>query len=470
MTYDPRPNPLTNDSDTPELSDRRLPRGAVVGTIVAWAVILACTWALMTRPRWLDRASGTPTTQPAMPSIAETRSPQVELIGRYVVGARALAGRQAPPADELMKKVDEAATNPIDELRAIMVAGDVAGGPAALGRLDEFERKHTVVRLRADVDALRKLYTSGPASLGPDQAQLLTTNHQWFGQLALSHGLPPDDARRAAAMRPAGRSVMVMAAVALLGFAAVFTGLILLILGIVLTVRGSLPRAYRPPPRRLAAPLAEAFALYLLVMVLGSQLLGRLFPDGGLWINFPLVLLLPLATVYLRLRGVRWADVLETLGLTRGRGFWREVGVGLIGYVAGLPVLVVGMVITFLLMKYTGRTASHPIVNQPVDRARDVLGLVLLAVVWAPVIEETMFRGALFSHLRAWAGWWVSAPIVSLIFAAVHPQGWVAIPVLGAIALVLAGLREWRGSAVAAMVAHGANNAVAVTLMLTMLR
>jgi membrane protease YdiL (CAAX protease family) len=162
--------------------------------------------------------------------------------------------------------------------------------------------------------------------------------------------------------------------------------------------------------------------------------------------------------------------VLETLGWTRGRGFWREVGVGLIGYVAGLPVLVLGMVITFVLMKYTGKTASHPIVNQPVDRARDVLGLVLLAVVWAPLIEETMFRGALFSHLRAWAGWWISAPLVSLIFAAIHPQGWAAIPVLTAIALVLAALREWRGSAVAAMVAHGANNAVAVALMLMMLR
>jgi hypothetical protein len=81
-----------------------------------------------------------------------------------------------------------------------------------------------------------------------------------------------------------------------------------------------------------------------------------------------------------------------------------------------------------------------------------------------------MFRGALFSHLRARVGWWVSAPVVSLIFAAIHPQGWVAIPVLGAIAMVLAGLREWRGSAIAPMVAHGVNNAVAVSVMILMLK
>jgi membrane protease YdiL (CAAX protease family) len=437
---------------------------------VAWVVIVACAAALMARPRWLERAGGSPTTQASLPSVADTRSPQVELVGRYVVGARALAGTQAPPADDLIKTVDEAASSPIDEFRAIIVGGELAGGQAALERLDAFERRHRVVRLRADVDALRRLYADGPASLAAEQQRLLVANHHWFGQLALSYGLPADDARRAAAMRPAGRSVIAMAAVAFLGFGAVFTGVVLLILGIVLAVKGSLRRAYAPPGVGLAGPLLEAFALYLLIMVVGSQLLGRLFPDAGIWVNFPLAVLVPGVMGYLRARGLRWGEVMTTLGWSRGRGFWREVGVGLVGYVAGLPVLVAGMVVTFLLMKYTGRTASHPIVNQPLERVRDVLGLVLLAVVWAPTIEETMFRGALFSHLRARVGWWVSAPIVSLIFAAIHPQGWVAIPVLAAIALVLAGLREWRGSGVAAMVAHGVNNAVAVTVMLLMLR
>src|SRR5262249_59937285 len=95
-----------------------------------------------------------------------------------------------------------------------------------------------------------------------------------------------------------------------------------------------------------------------------------------------------------------------------------------------------------------------------------VLGLYALASVFAPVIEETMFRGALFHHLRRRWGWGVSAPIVALLFAIVHPQGWVAVPALGSIAIVLAALREWRGSLIAPMVAHGFNNFLALTLAL----
>jgi len=238
----------------------------------------------------------------------------------------------------------------------------------------------------------------------------------------------------------------------------------------VLMTKGRITRAYQPPARPLAGPLVEVFALYLFLMVFGSQLLVRLFPQAGIWLNFPLALLLPLAMLYLRLRELAWGEVGQTLGWVRGRGFWREVGVGLVGYLAGLPVLALGAAITFVLMQTTGKTATHPIADQPLDRARDVIAIVLLACVMAPILEETMFRGALFSHLRARVGWWVSAPLVSLIFAAIHPQGWVAIPVLGAIAMVLAALREWRGSSVASMTAHATNNAVAVLLMILMLR
>jgi membrane protease YdiL (CAAX protease family) len=59
--------------------------------------------------------------------------------------------------------------------------------------------------------------------------------------------------------------------------------------------------------------------------------------------------------------------------------------------------------------------------------------------------------------------------VVSLVFAAIHPQGWVAIPVLGSIALILAALREYRGSLIAPMTAHALNNALAVLMMVLMM-
>jgi membrane protease YdiL (CAAX protease family) len=81
-----------------------------------------------------------------------------------------------------------------------------------------------------------------------------------------------------------------------------------------------------------------------------------------------------------------------------------------------------------------------------------------------------MFRGALFHYLRGRWSWAASAVVVSFVFAVIHPQGWIAVPALGAIALALAALREWRGSIIASMVAHAFNNFLAVSFALLLLR
>jgi membrane protease YdiL (CAAX protease family) len=58
----------------------------------------------------------------------------------------------------------------------------------------------------------------------------------------------------------------------------------------------------------------------------------------------------------------------------------------------------------------------------------------------------------------------MSAIPVGVLFAAVHPQGWTFIPVLGTIGFILAGIREWRGGIVASMTAHALSNFVVVTI------
>ena len=82
----------------------------------------------------------------------------------------------------------------------------------------------------------------------------------------------------------------------------------------------------------------------------------------------------------------------------------------------------------------------------------------LLAAVLAPLLEEALFRGALHRYLRGQFGFFASALITSVIFAALHPQGWMAIPALGAIGIGFSLLREWRDSLIAPMVAHSINN------------
>ena len=120
--------------------------------------------------------------------------------------------------------------------------------------------------------------------------------------------------------------------------------------------------------------------------------------------------------------------------------------------------------------KNTNAAPTHPIVHMLQGDGWHVLKLYGLACVFAPLLEEAMFRGALFHHLRRRWNWLISATIVALLFAIIHPQGWTLVPTLGAIAIVLAALREWRGSLLASITAHATNNFIVLTIALLVLR
>ena len=107
---------------------------------------------------------------------------------------------------------------------------------------------------------------------------------------------------------------------------------------------------------------------------------------------------------------------------------------------------------------------------------QELIPLLLLACVFAPIMEEIMFRGVLYRHLReatrslAYFSIIISAIIVNVLFAAVHPQGLLAIPLLASLACGFILAREWRGSLVPAIIAHGLNNALVLTLLLGLIR
>jgi membrane protease YdiL (CAAX protease family) len=477
---------------------------------LAWVVILLTVLVVVTKERWGPalgkRSLAGPTTRAADEvDIRDVRSPQLLLVARYAVGARALTGgsptvrggvgasaRETQPATtrsttspatsqastsasaidptarQFLAQVGEAARTPVDEFRVIPVVGELAGARRAVERLDQFERSHKVVRLRRDVDLLRTLYTHGPEALGAQDRQFLVDRHGWFGQLALAYGAPSDSEMRGEVIDPAKRVVIVLMLISLGALGAAGIGVVLLILAAVWVATGTLRRAYVPPAPWRAGPFGEAFAVYLCGFVVLSVAMGLLLgglADRSIWPSAAVVVVLPVVVAWLKFRGITWAEVVRGLGWHRGRGVLREVWGGLVGYVAGLPVVGVGMLISMWLMKKTGEQAVHPIVNHPIDRPIEAWGVFVLACVVAPIVEETMFRGALFHHLRGKFGFVISALLTSVIFAAIHPQGWAAVPVLGAIAVVLAGIRQWRGSIIGCVVAHSLNNS-AVTLIL----
>jgi membrane protease YdiL (CAAX protease family) len=374
-----------------------------------------------------------------------------------------------PNVQKLLDEVEGEAKSPIDQFRVIPVVGELAGRQEALARVEAFERAHKVVVLRRDVDLLRELYSRGRDTLGADDREYLIRRHGWFGQLAVSHGAPPDDPVRKTAIGAGRRVMIVLALMVFAGLGGLLVGIALLVLALVKLLGGTLRAAYVRPARWRAAPFVEAFALYLGGFLLLSLAMSLVLGEWGarsIWPSAAVVVILPLVVGWLRLRGLSKDEIRHGLGWHRGRGVVREALWGVVGYVAGLPVLALGFLVTAWLMKKTGAPAEHPIVHHALDRPLEALGVVVLACIVAPIVEETMFRGALFHHIRGRLGFVISAVITSLIFAAIHPQGWAAVPVLGAIAMVLAGIRAWRGSIIGPVVAHALNNGVVTILLL----
>ncbi|HEX3357565.1 MAG TPA: type II CAAX endopeptidase family protein, partial [Tepidisphaeraceae bacterium] len=225
------------------------------------------------------------------------------------------------------------------------------------------------------------------------------------------------------------------------------------------------------PPVMANTAYVEAFAIYLASFtLLPIPLFKFLKIENWILWSWPMIALLPVAMWWAHYRGNSWRDVRRAFGWHGGSGWWIEAPLGVAGYIAGLPVMLVGFLMTWVLIKMAGASPTHPIVNEVHGSAVHILGIYLLACVWAPVFEESMFRGALFAHLRRRWGWAMSAFPVALIFAAIHPQGWTTIPLLGSVALVLAAIREWRGSIIASIVCHACVNFGSVTLLVLLTR
>ena len=147
------------------------------------------------------------------------------------------------------------------------------------------------------------------------------------------------------------------------------------------------------------------------------------------------------------------------------------------GFVAGLilyPVIafVVGLPLTILFSALSGEDATTPDQLPPHLTGAAVVASVILAVLIAPVVEETYFRGILFRSIRDRHGFWPGALISGVLFGLVHwvPSPWQDAVLLQTImvftGIALAWIYERRGSLLANVAAHMAFNAVGIVLIL----
>jgi membrane protease YdiL (CAAX protease family) len=421
----------------------------------------------------------------------------MQMQARYLVGAASL---NFPGASGTL--LYEQARGQLDRgyyserLRFAVVAGELVGPDEALKRLRQLEsdRRAGVLDGReASIEAegkLERLYLGykkhpGRPSLSIEEQERLKSGLGWFGELALAPKGSAEDARHQALL-PARRTVYVYFSAVGLGLAGLGLGGVLLLVFFILACLGKLDGGLTVGIGH-GGVYAETFALYLLVFIVSSWLV-RFLPmePGSTWgVGLALMFLSLAVLAWPRLRGIPWRQIRHDIGLHLDGHPFTQIASGIACYLSALPFLLAGVVVMYAMMfaqKWLGlgdpfkpgAAPTHPIAGEALHGNLWLwVQLYLAACVAAPIVEEIMFRGVLYRHLREAAGNWsraasilFSALVSGFVFAVIHPQGWLGVPVLMGLATAFALAREWRRSLLPSMIAHGINNGVTMTMLL----
>jgi membrane protease YdiL (CAAX protease family) len=351
-------------------------------------------------------------------------------------------------------------------------------------------------RLEADAEDMERLiawgeaagFGSGGAGAGvgvsadvpipPDRADELRERHSWFADAALTWGLPDDAAARRSFEQPARRMLIVVLSMMGAALLAIFSGFVLAIVAIVLLATRRIRPRFNWQPGLSAAQrgaLLESVAVFL-VGFAGLSILLALAQTAG--VTHPaltqVMWLLLLAAAWPLLRGVTGPQLRLALGWhANGKGVlgvFKEIGLGVVGYLVGLPIVIGALAVSLLLVVMSNASPTHPITDRAADTSTlGVLLLYLLAAGWAPIVEETIFRGAFYASLRPKLVPVAAGFVNAFIFAIIHPQGWALAPVLASLGFVFSMVREWRGSLIGPITAHALHNGFIVTLLVTIM-
>ena len=233
----------------------------------------------------------------------------------------------------------------------------------------------------------------------------------------------------------------------------------------------------------------QTFAIWLVGFFGSSILLGVLGLDDttGMFVQ-PIIFFGSLSCLfYPLLRGVTFRQLRYDIGWTADRPIGDTLFAG-VSYMATIPCLIPGIICITLVMFIVGQFSDlhefarqtapgHPVQEYIANGDWLMIFMVFVtACIAAPVVEETMFRGVLYRHLRDWSQKWArwisvgfSAILNGFIFAAIHPQGVAAIPVLMTLAICFSLVREWRNSLLTPMLMHGIHNMVVTCISLLIL-
>ena len=475
---DPRTGAPTGDHDRPERRpDPGTPNSRRITFWLALVLFLLVAWM-----QNHEAIFGSPEPAEAVEFSAPGPGDALVTGARATIGLRELFSRwglEPGFADAmLIPKIDQDAPEQ-DQLRLLILKAELEGISAADQDLARLRRSldaddEAQADLLADIETIDLIWGEGVTRVHPDDLERLNERHAWFASLAMVIGEPDEAAARAELLKDARSFAtrLLSAGAAMVGLAGL--GLLCFLIALYMFAKGKLAPRFVPP-----APGGSVYLEMLPLFLAGFMAIGVVvFLISAIGVQVPVVggavlqwslLLVVLWPVF---RGVPWARVRHDLGLIAPRGVTREILCGVFGYLAGIPLLLAGMALSLLIMNlWNAVVGEPPNVHNPIaDRIAqagflELLLLFSLATLWAPIVEELVFRGGMYRHLRARFRVVFSAIVVGLVFTLVHAYGPTAVPVLTALAVTFALLREWRNSIIASMTAHFIHNSLVLTAM-----
>ena len=169
---------------------------------------------------------------------------------------------------------------------------------------------------------------------------------------------------------------------------------------------------------------------------------------------------------FLRQTGKDWSRAFG-LRASNFKNILVTAGVGLISILVPLQVLILTTQILFDALHWP--LDPQPIIQMMLDVHDPGLrvGLILVAVVGAPVVEEIFFRGLLYPCLKERFGFAHALWINAALFAAFHRHGASALPLFG-LGMAFTLLYEWRGNLGASILMHAGFNSFSMATLFLM--
>jgi hypothetical protein len=477
---------------------------------IAWIVAIVCGLSVMVIQQ-VGVSSKTAAAQaaPAADAPLVGDFDQGKMMGKVLVKMSQLV----PPADrpQLAMYLDSMPQLSIEEqLVLVPVLAEFRGDAAAREYLTQLASHARSGEFAREIDLLVRLYAEGHgqdssgdaasiaarnlSALSADDTEFVKKRFGWSGDLALTRHLPAIDPNRAPLLADGLLVAVVLGTMGLVVCLGFFVGVVLIGVFAVLMATGRItPRMQRVAVggsvgvETLAVFVAAFFGLKLVSELLDMLIIGNKTGAAAeaassqvaiatlllQWMILPLVLLWPM------LRRLPQPEARRALGLHTGSGIIKEVGAGILGYIASIPLLLSGAVITLILMAIVEmvRTSMgmaptkgpvNPLLDYFTQGGAFVILLAGLAIIWAPVVEEVVFRGGMMRQLHSRMNIIIAAILTALFFAFMHGYPiFMMGPIIG-LALGFAMMRWWRGSLISAITAHAIHNG-GVSIMLFLL-